>query len=64
MLTLGWSDGQTFIPLDFALLSSSKSQIICLLGLDYIVVYRYNKSYKYDMKVKSCGCSSYLQCAW
>jgi hypothetical protein len=27
MLTLGWSDGQTFIPLDFALLSSSKSQI-------------------------------------
>jgi hypothetical protein len=27
MLTLGWSDGQTFIPLDFALLSSPKSQI-------------------------------------
>jgi len=27
MLTLGWSDGQTFIPLDFALLSSMKSQI-------------------------------------
>lgn len=27
MLTLGWSDGKTFIPLDFALLSSSKSQI-------------------------------------
>lgn len=27
MLTLGWSDGQTFIPLDFALLSSSKSSI-------------------------------------
>jgi hypothetical protein len=27
MLTLGWSDGQTFIPFDFALLSSSKSQI-------------------------------------
>lgn len=27
MLTLGWSDGKTFIPVDFALLSSSKSQI-------------------------------------
>jgi hypothetical protein len=27
MLTLGWSDGQTFIPVDFALLSSSKSSI-------------------------------------
>lgn len=27
MLTLGWSDGRTFVPLDFALLSSSKSQI-------------------------------------
>lgn len=27
MLTLGWSDGKTFVPLDFALLSSSKSQI-------------------------------------
>ncbi len=27
MLTLGWSDDQTFIPLDFALLSSSKSSI-------------------------------------
>jgi len=27
MLTLGWSDGKTFIPLDFALLSSSNSQI-------------------------------------
>ncbi len=27
MLTLGWSDGQSFIPLDFALLSSSKSLI-------------------------------------
>jgi hypothetical protein len=27
MLTLGWSDGKTFIPLDFVLLSSSKSQI-------------------------------------
>ncbi len=26
-LTLGWPDGKTFIPLDFALLSSSKSQI-------------------------------------
>lgn len=27
MLTLGWSDGHTFIPIDFSLLSSSKSQI-------------------------------------
>lgn len=27
MLTLGWSDGQSFIPLDFALLSSSRSSI-------------------------------------
>jgi hypothetical protein len=27
MLTLGWSDGATFIPIDFALLSSIKSQI-------------------------------------
>lgn len=27
MLTLGWSDGFTFMPLDFALLSSVKSQI-------------------------------------
>ena len=27
MLTLGWSDGATFIPLDFSLLSSVKSQI-------------------------------------
>ncbi|EPZ43136.1 transposase [Alicyclobacillus acidoterrestris] len=27
MLTLGWSDGHTFIPLDFSLLSSVKSQI-------------------------------------
>lgn len=27
MLTLGWSDGKTFIPLDFALLSSKKAQI-------------------------------------
>lgn len=27
MLTLGWSDGATFIPLDFSLLSSQKSQI-------------------------------------
>lgn len=27
MLTLGWSDGATFIPLDFSLLSSIKSQI-------------------------------------
>jgi hypothetical protein len=27
MLTLGWSDGATFIPVDFSLLSSTKSQI-------------------------------------
>lgn len=27
MLTLGWSDGHTFIPVDFSLLSSSKSKI-------------------------------------
>lgn len=27
MLTLGWSDGHTFIPIDFALLSSLKSRI-------------------------------------
>jgi hypothetical protein len=27
MVTLGWSDGKTFIPLDFALLSSQKAQI-------------------------------------
>ncbi len=27
MLTLGWSDGATFIPVDFSLLSSKTSQI-------------------------------------
>jgi hypothetical protein len=27
MLTMGWSDGHTFLPLDFALLSPSKSAI-------------------------------------
>jgi len=27
MLTLGWSDGHTFLPLDFSLLSSTKSQL-------------------------------------
>jgi hypothetical protein len=27
MLTLGWSDGSTFIPVDFSLLSSKKAQI-------------------------------------
>ncbi len=27
MLTLGWSDGATFIPIDFSLLSSKKSQV-------------------------------------
>lgn len=35
MLTLGWSDGHTFIPLDFSLLSSIKSQIQGMVdGLD------------------------------
>jgi hypothetical protein len=27
MLTLGWSDGATFIPVDFSLLSSKTSQV-------------------------------------
>lgn len=27
MLTLGWSDGYTFMPIDFSLLSSKKAQI-------------------------------------
>ncbi|WP_242966708.1 transposase [Desulfosporosinus sp. FKA] len=27
MVTLGWSDGHTFLPIDFSLLSSTKSQI-------------------------------------
>ena len=27
MLTLGWFDGPTFLPIDFSLLSSKKSQI-------------------------------------
>ena len=27
MLTMGWSDGHTFLPLDFALLSSRNAQI-------------------------------------
>lgn len=27
MLTLGWSDGATFMPVDFALLSSKKAQV-------------------------------------
>lgn len=30
MLTLGWTDGHTFLPLDFSLLSSVKSSIQCL----------------------------------
>jgi hypothetical protein len=35
MLTLGWSDGHTFLPLDFSLLSSVKSQIQGMVaGLD------------------------------
>ncbi|MMZ66698.1 hypothetical protein D1872_292170 [compost metagenome] len=27
MLTMGWSDGHTFLPLNFALLSSNESSI-------------------------------------
>ncbi|QNF28478.1 hypothetical protein HUW50_13930 [Metabacillus sp. KUDC1714] len=27
MLTLGWSDGHTFVPIDFSLLSSKTSSI-------------------------------------
>lgn len=27
MLTMGWSDGHSFMPIDFSLLSSNKSQI-------------------------------------
>ena len=35
MLTLGWSDGHTFIPVDFALLSSLKSQVNGIMeGID------------------------------
>lgn len=35
MLTLGWSDGHTFIPVDFSLLSSLKSQINGIMdGID------------------------------
>jgi hypothetical protein len=35
MLTLGWSDGHTFIPVDFSLLSSIKSQIKGIMdGID------------------------------
>lgn len=32
MLTLGWSDGATFMPIDFSLLSSKKSQINGISG--------------------------------
>ncbi|WAH35293.1 IS4 family transposase [Alicyclobacillus dauci] len=32
MLTLGWSDGHTFIPVDFSLLSSLKSQVNGMIG--------------------------------
>ncbi|MDR3584257.1 MAG: hypothetical protein P4L59_02905 [Desulfosporosinus sp.] len=28
MLTLGWSDGHSFLPVDFSLLSLNKSQLI------------------------------------
>ncbi len=35
MLTLGWSDGHTFIPVDFSLLASLKSQVNGILeGID------------------------------
>lgn len=35
MLTLGWSDGHTFVPVDFSLLASLKSQINGMLeGID------------------------------
>jgi len=35
MLTMGWSDGHSFIPTDFALLSSAKSQINGIMeGID------------------------------
>ncbi len=35
MLTLGWSDGHTFVPLDFALLSSAKTGLIGITsGID------------------------------
>ncbi|AZK45107.1 IS4 family transposase [Paenibacillus lentus] len=35
MLTLGWSDGHTFIPVDFSLLASMKSQINGIMqGID------------------------------
>jgi hypothetical protein len=35
MLTMGWSDGHSFIPIDFALLSSIKSNINGIMeGID------------------------------
>lgn len=35
MLTLGWSDGHTFIPVDFSLLASIKSQVNGIMqGID------------------------------
>ncbi len=35
MLTMGWSDGHSFIPMDFALLSSKKSGINGIMeGID------------------------------
>ena len=35
MLTLGWSDGHTFIPVDFSLLASLKSQVNGIMeGID------------------------------
>ena len=33
MLTLGWSDGHTFLPLDFSLLSSTKSQLQVIVAV-------------------------------
>ena len=32
MLTLGWSDGHSFVPVDFALLSSTKSQLNVMIA--------------------------------
>ncbi|WP_340007488.1 hypothetical protein MHH52_06830 [Paenibacillus sp. FSL K6-0276] len=35
MLTMGWSDGHSFVPMDFALLSSAKSGINGMMeGID------------------------------
>ena len=44
MLTLGWSDGQTFMPIDFSLLSSKMSSIelpIAILSASLITLLQY-----------------------